>query len=74
MIQKMALILPQWEWNTEKCTAYTSLATIYMRKKWNLDKAIGYAHKGIDCNRYAMDAWQMLTVIYRLKNDQPACR
>ncbi|MEP6951623.1 MAG: DUF5107 domain-containing protein [Ginsengibacter sp.] len=52
-----------------RSAAYTSLTTIYLKEN-NLDKAIDYAHKSIDCNRYAMDAWQMLEVIYRLKKDK----
>jgi tetratricopeptide (TPR) repeat protein len=52
-----------------RSAAYTELAKIYFKEN-KLDKAIDYAHKSIDFNRYSVDAYKMLAVIYRLQNDQ----
>lgn len=49
--------------------AYTELAKIYFREN-DFGKAIEYANKGIGVNRYNMDAWRLLALIYRLQNDR----
>jgi tetratricopeptide (TPR) repeat protein len=49
--------------------AYTNLAAIYLREN-NLEKAMEYARKCIDVNKYAVDALQMLSFIYRLQNNK----
>ncbi len=52
-----------------RSAAYTNLASIYLREN-NLEKATEYARKGTDCNKYAVDAPQMLSLIYRLQNNK----
>ncbi len=52
-----------------RSAAYTALANIYLKEN-NLAKTMEYANKSIAYNRYAIDAYQMLAVIYRLKNKQ----
>jgi predicted Zn-dependent protease len=52
-----------------RSAAYTELANVYLKEN-NLIKAVDYAHKAINFNKYAIDAYQMLAVIYRLKNDK----
>jgi predicted Zn-dependent protease len=47
--------------------AYTSLARLYFKEN-NFEKAIQYARKSIDFNNYAIDAYQLLAVIFRLKS------
>ena len=52
-----------------RSAAYTNLAKIYLREN-NLQKAMEYARKTIDFNRYAVDALQILSCIYRLQNNK----
>jgi tetratricopeptide (TPR) repeat protein len=49
--------------------AYTNLAKIYLREN-NLEKAADYARKCVDCNKYAVDAYQVLAIIYRLQKSR----
>lgn len=51
--------------------AYTALSNIYFKEN-NLAKATEYANKSIAYNRYAIDAYQLLAVIYRQQNNQLA--
>ena len=51
-----------------RSAAYTELSKIYFKEN-KIEKAIDYANKSIDFNRYALDAYQLLAVIYRLQND-----
>ncbi len=53
-----------------RSAAYTELAKIYFKEK-NYEKAVEFANKSIDFNRYAMEAYQLLAVINRLQKDQP---
>ena len=50
-----------------RSAAYTNLAKIYLQEN-NLEKATEYAYKCIDYNKYAVDACQVLAIIYRLEN------
>jgi tetratricopeptide (TPR) repeat protein len=50
-----------------RSAAYTELAKLYFKEN-NWDKAIEYAQKSLDFNRYAVGAYQLLAVIYRLQN------
>jgi tetratricopeptide (TPR) repeat protein len=52
-----------------RSAAYTELATLYFRQN-NFERSIDYANKAIDFNRYAVDAYQLLAVNYRLQNDK----
>ena len=52
-----------------RSAAYTELAMLYFRQA-NFERSTGYATKAIDFNRYAVDAYQLLAVIYRLQNDK----
>jgi len=52
-----------------RSAAYTELATLYFRES-NFERSVDYANKAIDFNRYAVDAYQLLSVIYRLQNDK----
>jgi tetratricopeptide (TPR) repeat protein len=52
-----------------RSAAYTNLAKIYLREN-NLQKAMEYARKAIDFNKYAVDALQILSCIYRLQNNR----
>jgi hypothetical protein len=52
-----------------RSAAYTNLAKIYLREN-NLQKAMEYARKTIDFNKYAVDALQILSCIYRLQNNK----
>jgi tetratricopeptide (TPR) repeat protein len=51
-----------------RSAAYTELSKIYF-KETRFDKAIDYARKSIDFNHYAIDAYQILALTYRLQND-----
>lgn len=51
-----------------RSAAYTELAKIYFKEN-DLNKAGDYACKSIYFNKYAMDAYQLLAVVYRLQND-----
>lgn len=54
-----------------RSAAYTALANIYFKEN-NLPKAIEYTNKSIAYNHYAIDAYQLLAVIYRHQNNQRA--
>ncbi|MEO6723112.1 MAG: DUF5107 domain-containing protein, partial [Ferruginibacter sp.] len=51
-----------------RSAAYTELSKIYFREN-DFDKAIEYAGKSVDFNRYAIDAYKLLAVIYRVQNN-----
>jgi tetratricopeptide (TPR) repeat protein len=54
-----------------RSAASTALAKIYLRDG-NLERAIDYAAKALDYNRYDLDAWQVRAVAHRLRGDQAA--
>ncbi len=51
-----------------RSAAYTELSKLYFKEK-NYERAIEYAHKSIDFNRYAVEAYQLLAIVYRLQNN-----
>ncbi len=51
-----------------RSAAYTELSKLYLKEK-NFDKAIAYAAKAVDYNRYNITALQLQAVIYRYQND-----
>jgi tetratricopeptide (TPR) repeat protein len=51
-----------------RSAAYTELSRIYLREK-NFEKALGFAERGVDYNRYNIEALQLQAVIYRYMND-----
>ena len=56
-----------------RTAAYTHLGKIYFREKdWN--KAISYSEKSLDFNRANLEAYQLLSIIFRLRenNDKAA--
>lgn len=60
--------------NEYRSAAYTELAKLYFKEK-NYEKAKEFAHKSIDFNRYAVEAYQVLAVTNRLqKNQQEAIK
>ena len=52
-----------------RSAAYTELCKIYFREK-NYDKALEYAKKSLDFNRYNLQAYQVMTMIYRLAKNK----
>jgi predicted Zn-dependent protease len=52
-----------------RTAAYTNLAKTYLGEN-NLDKAAEYAMKSISSNKYAVDAYQVISIIYRLQNNR----
>jgi predicted Zn-dependent protease len=52
-----------------RSAAYTALANIYFIEQ-NFDKAVKYANKSIAYNHYAIDAYELIAVIYRMQNNQ----
>ncbi len=50
-----------------RSAAYTELAKIYFKEN-NYERAVDYANKSIDFNRYAIEAYQLLAVMDRLQN------
>jgi len=50
-----------------RSAAYTNLAKIYLRESY-FDKAAEYAMKSINYNKYAVDAYQVLAIIYRTQH------
>ena len=54
-----------------RSAAYTSLANIYFKEN-NFPKAVEYSKNSIAYNRYAVDAYQLLAMAYRLQNKQEA--
>jgi tetratricopeptide (TPR) repeat protein len=51
--------------------AYTGLSNIYLKQK-NWDKALEYAAKAIDFNRYNIAALQIQAIVYRYENNHKA--
>ena len=47
-----------------RSASYTQLAQLYLKEN-NLDRSELYAKQAIDFNKYAMDAYEVLAVIYR---------
>ncbi|HUQ67591.1 MAG TPA: DUF5107 domain-containing protein [Flavitalea sp.] len=54
-----------------RSAAYTTLAEIHLKEE-NSKQAQQYALKSIDFNRYAINAYQVLAVSYRMQNNKPA--
>ena len=52
-----------------RSAAYTELSKIYFKEK-NYEKAVEFANKSIDFNRYAIEAYQLLGLINRLQGNQ----
>lgn len=53
-----------------RSAAYTELSKLYFKEN-DFERAIVYAYKSIDFNRYDVAAYQLLAVIYRMqKNEQ----
>ena len=52
-----------------RSAAYTELCKIYFRER-NYSKALEYAEKSLDFNRYNMQAYQVMTMIYRLAKNK----
>ena len=52
-----------------RTAAYTQLSKIYFREN-NLDKAVSYAEKSLDFNRFSLQGYQLLSVIYRLQKNK----
>ena len=51
-----------------RSAAYTELSRLYLKEK-NFEKALGYAERAVDYNRYNIEALQLQGVIYRNQND-----
>jgi tetratricopeptide (TPR) repeat protein len=51
-----------------RSAAYTELSRIYLREK-NFEKALGFAGRAVDYNRYNIEALQLQAVIYRYMKD-----
>ncbi len=54
-----------------RSAAYTELARIYL-EDGNLVRALEYAAKAIDYNRFDVDAWQVRAVAHRLQHNRSA--
>ncbi|MEX6686175.1 DUF5107 domain-containing protein [Danxiaibacter flavus] len=52
-----------------RSAAYTALAKVYLKEK-NADKALMYAIRAVDYNRFNIDALQMQAVIFRQLNNK----
>jgi predicted Zn-dependent protease len=52
-----------------RSAAYTELCKIYFRER-NYVKALDYAAKSLDFNRYNLDAYQVMAVIHRLQKNK----
>lgn len=50
-----------------RSASYTQLAQLYLKES-NLERSELYAKQAIDFNKYAMDAYEVLAVIYRNQN------
>jgi predicted Zn-dependent protease len=50
-----------------RSASYTQLAQLYLREK-DPGRCAYYANQAIDFNKYAIDAYELLAVIYRLQN------
>jgi tetratricopeptide (TPR) repeat protein len=53
-----------------RSAAYTELARLYLMEK-NFEKAVGFAERAVDYNKYNIEALQLQAVIYRNLNNQP---
>jgi len=51
-----------------RSAAYTELSRLYLKERY-FEKALGYAKRAVDYNRYNMDALQLQAVICRYQND-----
>jgi hypothetical protein len=51
-----------------RSAAYTELSRLYLKER-NFEKALSYAKRAIDYNRFNIDALQLQTVILRYQND-----
>lgn len=49
-----------------RSASYTQLAQLYLKEK-NLNRSVYYAKQAIDFNKYAIDAYEILAVIYRME-------
>jgi hypothetical protein len=56
-----------------RSASYTRLAQIYLREN-NHDRAEYYARQAIDFNRFAIDAYELLAVVYRAKEKKEDAR
>jgi len=52
-----------------RSAAYTALSKIYFHEK-DYDKAIEYADKSVDFNKYNLDGYQVMAVIYRIQKNK----
>ncbi len=52
-----------------RSAAFTELSKIYLREK-NYERALEYANKSLDFNRYNLDAYQVLAVMHRLQKNK----
>lgn len=52
-----------------RSAAYTELSRIYLKEN-NPDRAAFYAEKAIDFNKYAADAYQLLSILNRVNNNK----
>ena len=54
-----------WEYRS---AAYTGLSRIYLREK-DFGRALGYAERAVDYNRFNIDALQLMAVIFRCQDE-----
>ncbi len=52
-----------------RSASYSMLAGLYLRDK-NISRSVEYARKSIGYNHYAVDAYQLLAVSYRIQNNK----
>ena len=52
-----------------RSAAYTELSRLYLKEK-NFGKALGFAGRAVDYNRYNIESLQLQAVIYRNMNDE----
>ena len=53
-----------------RSAAWTELSKIYFREG-SYEKALDYASKSLDFNRYNLDAYKLMAIIYRLQKNKP---
>ena len=53
-----------------RSAAYTELSRLYLRER-NYEKALGFAGRAVDYNRYNIEALQLQAVIFRYMKDGP---
>jgi Tfp pilus assembly protein PilF len=51
-----------------RSAAYTELSKLYFKEK-NTDRALDYAHKALDFNRFNIESYQIMALIYRLSGE-----